>query len=73
MTSKEELKQKEAKLIELTAAFCEEHLNEEYRQLCEKLIKKLGRKRSVPFERGEAGNLGGSLNSCLGSHQFSVR
>lgn len=50
--TKQEIKQKEAKLLEMTAAFCTEKLDDDYLQLCEKLIKKLGRKRDVPFQRG---------------------
>jgi len=30
------------KLIEMTAGFCEAHLDEEYKKLSEKLIRKLG-------------------------------
>jgi hypothetical protein len=43
--TKQEIKQKEQKLIEMTSAFCAQKLNNEYSQLCEKLVKKLGRKR----------------------------
>jgi len=32
------------KLIEMTAGFCEAHLDEEYKKLSEKLIRKMGRK-----------------------------
>ncbi len=51
--TKEDIKTKESKLIEMTADFCAQKLNSEYRQLCEKLIKKMGRKRDVPFQRGK--------------------
>ena len=50
--TKQEIKQKEAKLIEMTSAFCTDKLDDDYLQLCEKMIKKLGRKRDVPFQRG---------------------
>ena len=51
--TKQEIKQKEAKLIEMTSAFCTDKLDDEYLQLCEKQIKTLERKRDVPFQRGK--------------------
>ncbi len=39
-------------LIEMTAAFSSARLDEEYRDLCERVIRKMTRKRSVPFLRG---------------------
>ena len=33
--------------------FCDEMLNEEYAELCRKMIKKLSRKRPFPFLRGQ--------------------
>ncbi|MGV8136825.1 MAG: DUF6398 domain-containing protein [Mangrovibacterium sp.] len=51
--TKQEIKEKEEKLLEMTSAFCAQKLNNEYALLCEKLIKKLGRKRDVPFQRGK--------------------
>ena len=38
--------------IESTDAFCDELLNEEYAELCRKMVKKLSRKRPLPFLRG---------------------
>jgi hypothetical protein len=40
-------------LFRLTAGFCTAELNEEYMQLCRKLIEKGGRKRTVPFASGQ--------------------
>jgi len=51
--NKEDRKIKEQKLIDLTGEFCEKYLDDEYAGLCEKLIKKLGRKREVPFVTGK--------------------
>ncbi len=41
--TKEEIKNREKKLLELTGIFCAQKLDDDYWQLCEKLIKKLGR------------------------------
>ena len=49
---KQQLKEREAKAIELAVAFCNEHLDEECAELCTKLVQKLGRKRSCPLQSG---------------------
>lgn len=51
--NKEEKILVEKKLIDLTREFCEQYLDDEYAGICEKLIKKLGRKRDVPFLTGK--------------------
>src|SRR5690606_15497019 len=40
-------------LIDMSTKFCEKHLDMEYAALCEKLIKKLGRKKAVLYENGQ--------------------
>ena len=49
---KQELKEREAKIIEMAIAFCNKHLDEECAELCTKLVQKLGRKRSNPLQSG---------------------
>ena len=49
---KQQLKEREAKVIELAVAFCNERLDEECAELCTKLVQKLGRKRSYPLQSG---------------------
>ena len=49
---KQQLKEREARVIELAVAFCNEHLDEECAELCTKLVQKLGRKRSYPLQSG---------------------
>ena len=49
---KQQLKEREARVIELAVAFCNEHLDEECAELCTKMIQKLGRKRSNPLQSG---------------------
>lgn len=68
--TKEEIKEKEQKLLELTSAFCREHLNEEYQALCEKLIKKLSRKRNVPYQTGKIEFWAGAIVYTIGSISF---
>jgi hypothetical protein len=52
MKDKDIVEEKAQKLLETTAAFCKEYLDDDYRQLCEKLIGKMARKRNVPFLSG---------------------
>ena len=49
---KQQLKERETRVIELAVAFCRERLDEECAELCSKLVKKLGRKRSYPLQSG---------------------
>lgn len=49
---KQQLKEREARVIELAIAFCKEHFDEECAELCTKLVQKLGRKRSYPLQSG---------------------
>ncbi len=67
---KTELKERENKLIELTGAFCTQKLDDEYLQLSEKLIKKLGRKRNVPFESGKIEIWAAGIIHALGMINF---
>ncbi len=68
--TKEEIKKCEKKLLELTGAFCAKKLDDDYFQLCEKLIKKLGRKRDVPFQRGKIEIWAAAIIYAIGSINF---
>lgn len=46
-------KEREAKILELAAAFCSEHLDEECAELCTKLVGRLGRECSCPLQSGK--------------------
>jgi len=68
--TKQEIKQREEKLLEMTGAFCAQKLDEDYYLLCEKLIKKLGRKRDVPFQRGKLEIWAAAVVYAIGSINF---
>ncbi|MGB4415365.1 MAG: DUF6398 domain-containing protein [Paludibacter sp.] len=68
--TKQEIKQKEQKLLEMTGVFCTQKLDDDYFQLCEKLIKKLGRKREVPFQRGKLEIWAAAVIYAIGSINF---
>lgn len=52
MRDKQKINEKTHQLVAMTAEFCEKHLDDEYSELCEKLIRKMARKRNVPFLSG---------------------
>lgn len=68
--TKQEIKQKEEKLLAMTGAFCAQKLDDDYFQLCEKLVKKLGRKRDVPFQRGKIEIWAAAVIYAIGSINF---
>jgi len=68
--NKEEIKAKEALLIDLTRTFCLQEINEEYAELCKSLIKKMGRKREVPFKRGKPEIWAAAVIYTIGSINF---
>lgn len=68
--TKEENKIRENNLLELTSAFCKEKLNADYKQLCEKLIRQLGRKRDVLFQTRKIEIWAAAIIHVLGSINF---
>jgi len=54
----------------MTGVFCTQKLDDDYFQLCEKLIKKLGRKREVPFQRGKLEIWAAAVIYAIGSINF---
>jgi len=68
--TKNEIKEKEDKLIELTRTFCSQKLDDDYFKICEKLIRKLGRKRDVPFQRGNLEIWAAAVVYSIGSINF---
>ncbi len=67
---KKEIKEREKKLLELTGTFCSQKLDDDYLQLTEKLIKKMGRKREVPFKRGRLEIWAAAVIYALGTINF---
>ena len=68
--TKQEIKEREEQLLAMTRDFCAQNLDNDYLQLCEKLIKKLGRKRDVPFQRGKPEIWAAAVVYALGSINF---
>jgi hypothetical protein len=57
-------------LIQLTGEFCDLHLDDDYKQLAEKLILKMKRKRTVPFLRGRVKTWAAAILYALGQINF---
>ncbi|MCX6328396.1 MAG: DUF6398 domain-containing protein [Bacteroidia bacterium] len=70
MMNKKEIKESEEKLIGLTNSFCTQKLNFEYKRLCMNLVKRLGRKRDVPFQRGRIEIWAAAVIYTIGSINF---
>jgi len=70
MKDKDIVEEKAQKLLETTAAFCKEYLDDDYRQLCEKLIGKMARKRNVPFLSGRLEIWAAAVVYALGNINF---
>jgi hypothetical protein len=67
---KEQIKKREQELIELTGIFCKQNLDQDYFELCEKLVKKMGRKRDVPFRSGKIEIWAAAVVYAIGSINF---
>ena len=70
MKDKTIVEEKTQKLLEMTATFCREYLDEDYKQLCAKLIGKMSRKRAVPFLSGRIEIWAAAVVYALGSINF---
>ena len=57
-------------ILAITEAFCNEHLNGEYAELCRKIVMTLGRKRPSPFAHGEARTWACGVVYALGRVNF---
>ncbi len=70
MISNTDVEEKAKKLTEMILEFCQLYLDEDYRQLCEKLIHKMSRKRQVPFLAGRIEIWAAAIVYALGSINF---
>ena len=67
MNSKKDITEKRQVLLEMVGSFCAQELDDEYYQLCEKLVKKLGIKRDVPFKWGRLEIWAAAIVYAIGS------
>ena len=69
-TEKQKIEAISQELIEMTGEFCDQHLDEDYKQLAKKLILKMKRKRQVPFLRGRVNTWAAAIIYALGQINF---
>lgn len=67
---KQRVQATQRQLIDMTAAFCQQHADGEYGGLCRKLIEKMARKRAVPFLSGRVEIWAAAIVYALGSINF---
>lgn len=70
MRDKENIEDKKQQLITLTSDFCNKYIDEEFRNLCEKMILKMSRKRNVPFMTGKIEIWAAAIIYSLGQINF---
>lgn len=70
MRDKELIEEKRHWLVEKVSEYCQENLDEEYLQLCMKLINKLSRKRDVPFLSGKLETWAAAVVYAIGQINF---
>ena len=70
MTDKQHVQDLQRQLTERTAAFCQQHLDQEYARLCQKMIGKMARKRTVPFLSGRREIWAAAIVYALGGINF---
>lgn len=67
---KKEISDRQQKILDLIRGFCAEKLNEEYFELGQRLLQKLGRKRNVPFVTGQPQIWAAAIIHALGTINF---
>ena len=67
---KNEIKLRKNKLLKLTSAFCTQKLDQEYFELCERLINKLSEKSEDPFQKGKLEIWAAAVIHALGTINF---
>ena len=68
--SKEEIIAKKEVLIKMLTEYCQSNLDEEYEELCLKMVEKMSRKRTVPFISGRIDIWAASIVYAIGQINF---
>jgi hypothetical protein len=69
-SDKQEMIEIKNKLTALTGAYCSQHINTEYVELCQALIQKMARKKSVPFTSGRLEIWAAAVVHAIGTINF---
>ena len=67
---KQQIEERKQKILEIIKEFCTEKLDNEYFELSERLVQKLGRKKNVPFLTGQPQVWAAAIIHALGTINF---
>ena len=67
---KQKLQERQQQILELVRQFCVKKLDDEYFELANRLISKLGRKRNVPYSTGQIEVWAAAIIHALGTINF---
>ena len=67
---KQQIKERQQEILSLIKQFCIAKLNEEYYEISERLVNKLGRKRDVPFIGGQTEIWAAAVIHAIGTINF---
>ena len=67
---KQQIKERQQEILSLIKQFCMAKLNEEYYEISERLVNKLGRKRDVPFISGQTEIWAAAVIHAIGTINF---
>jgi len=70
MSIPKEIQDKFKEIGEMLIDFCDEKLNEDYEDLCLRLLEKLCRKRPSPLLSGKASTWAAGIAYAIGSNNF---
>lgn len=66
----EKMQERYDKITQLTDAVCQEHLNDEYAQMCRQMTAKLARKRPSPLNTGHIKTWAAGITYAVGQVNF---
>jgi hypothetical protein len=67
---KHKIKERQEEILGLVKQFCTKTLDDEYFELAERLVAKLGRKRNIPFATGQTEVWAAAIIHALGTINF---
>lgn len=67
---KQTLKEREEQIVDMVIDYCRQYLDGDYEQLCVKLVRKLGRKRTAPLATGRLEIWAAAAVYTIGSINF---
>ena len=67
---KQQIQERQKLILEIVREFCAKKLDDEYFELSERLVQKLGRKRSIPLASGQPQVWAAAIIHALGSINF---